>query len=198
MELFAEQGYARVTVRQIASAAGVSPALVIHHYGSKENLQAVLDRRVAEFVESMLAERATAPEEGGSASIAELFSKRLESEPALAGYVRRLLVDDGPAGAALFERLFETTRSGMRALEQAGVVRPPVDERIRNAYLLSGDLAMILLRPHITQAVGVDPLSRDGLLRWSTEGFDIFTHGLFLSPAAPEIPSKESQGSAKR
>jgi len=43
MELFAERGYAEVTVRQIASAAGVSPALVIHHYGSKDKLRAVLE-----------------------------------------------------------------------------------------------------------------------------------------------------------
>jgi AcrR family transcriptional regulator len=58
MKLFAEPGYAGVTVRQIASAAGVSPALVIHHYGSKERLRAVLEERVAAFVESMLAELA--------------------------------------------------------------------------------------------------------------------------------------------
>ena len=56
MELFAERGYADVTIRQIAAAAGVSPALVIHHYGSKDKLRAVLDERVAAFLESMLAD----------------------------------------------------------------------------------------------------------------------------------------------
>ena len=109
MRLFAERGYTEVTVRQIASAAGVSPALVIHHYGSKERLRAVLEERVAAFVESMLAELARVQEEGASTSVAELFADRLEREPALAGYVRRLLCDGGPAGAALFERLYEAT-----------------------------------------------------------------------------------------
>jgi len=47
MRLFAERGYADVTVRRIAAMAGVSASLVIHHYGSKENLRAVLDERVA-------------------------------------------------------------------------------------------------------------------------------------------------------
>ncbi|MGB6456938.1 MAG: TetR/AcrR family transcriptional regulator, partial [Streptosporangiaceae bacterium] len=124
MELFADRGYADVTVRQIASAAGVSPALVIHHYGSKENLRAVLEERVAAFVEAMLADLDRLPEEGGSASVAELFAGRLEREPAMAGYVRRLLCDGGPAGVALFGRLYQVTRAGMQALEQAGVVRP--------------------------------------------------------------------------
>ena len=37
-EQFAETGYDRATIRKIASAAGVDPALVVHFFGSKENL----------------------------------------------------------------------------------------------------------------------------------------------------------------
>src|SRR5215468_6086804 len=36
--LFAEEGYERTSFRKIASAAGVDPALVVHFYGSKEDL----------------------------------------------------------------------------------------------------------------------------------------------------------------
>ena len=99
MQLFAERGYAEVTVRQIASAARVSPALVIHHYGSKESLRARIEERIAAVVEAMLADLARLPEEGGSTSVAELFTERLEDEPGMAGYVRRLLADSGPAGS---------------------------------------------------------------------------------------------------
>lgn len=199
MELFAERGYAAVTIRRIAAAAGVSPALVIHHYGSKDKLRAVLEERVAGFVESMLAELAGAPAEGGSASVAELFAARLESEPALAGYVRRLLVDGGPAGVALYGRLLQATRAGVQALEQAGAVRPARDEAVRDAFLLGNDLAMVLLRPHIVQVTGIDPLARDGLVRWSAEAFDVYAHGLFVLPAAPaagEAPANDDQGGA--
>jgi TetR/AcrR family transcriptional regulator, regulator of cefoperazone and chloramphenicol sensitivity len=202
MELFAEHGYSDVTVRQIASAAGVSPALVIHHYGSKENLRAVLQERVAGFVESMLADLAGAPEQGGSASVAQLFADWLEREPAMAGYVRRLLCDGGPAGVGLFERLYQATRAGMQAMERAGVVRPSRDEPVRNAFLLSNDLAMVLLRPHIAQVVGIDPLARDGLVRWSAEVFDVYSGGVFTpAPAAAQakdVPVKGDRGDAVR
>jgi TetR/AcrR family transcriptional regulator, regulator of cefoperazone and chloramphenicol sensitivity len=181
MKLFAERGYAEVTVRQIASAAGVSAALVIHHYGSKENLRSVLEERVAAFVESMLADLARVTEEGGSASVAELFSDRLEREPGMAGYVRRLLADGGPAGVDLFGRLYQVTRAGMEALERAGVVRPSGDEAVRNAFLLSNDLAALLFRPHLSQVVGIDPLSRDGLVRWSAEVVDVYSNGVFAA-----------------
>ena len=202
MELFADHGYADVTVRQIASAAGVSPALVIHHYGSKENLRAVLEERVAAFVESMLADLARGQEEGGSASVAQLFADRLEREPAMAGFVRRLLCDGGPAGVGLFERLYQATRAGMQAMEQAGVVRPSRDEPVRNAFLLSNDLAMVLLRPHISQVIGVDPLARDGLVRWSVEVFDVYSGGVFTpAPAAAQaqdVPVQGDRGDAGR
>jgi AcrR family transcriptional regulator len=36
--LFADQGYSATSVRTIAAAAGVDPALVIRHFGSKESL----------------------------------------------------------------------------------------------------------------------------------------------------------------
>jgi len=38
VQLFPERGYAATSVRDIASAAGVDPALVIRHFGSKEQL----------------------------------------------------------------------------------------------------------------------------------------------------------------
>lgn len=43
-ELFAQKGYAGATIRQIAGAAGVDPALVSHYFGAKESLfRAALD-----------------------------------------------------------------------------------------------------------------------------------------------------------
>ena len=195
MQLFAERGYAEVTVRQIASAAGVSPALVIHHYGSKESLRARIEERIAAVVESMLADLARLPEEGGSTSVAELFTDRLEREPGMAGYVRRLLADGGPAGIALFERLYQVTVAGMQALEQAGVIRPSRDEAVRSAFLLSNDLAMLLFRPHLSEVVGIDPLSRDGLVRWSAEVADVYMGGVFMpGPAAIQAGETHRKG----
>src|SRR5215471_14098787 len=37
-ELFAEQGYERATVRDIAAQASIDPAMVIRYFGSKEGL----------------------------------------------------------------------------------------------------------------------------------------------------------------
>ena len=76
--LFAERRAAAVTVREIAAAAGVSPGLVMHHYGSKDGLKDAVDRRAVAFFEDMIGELARLGEEGGAASLAELFAKPLD------------------------------------------------------------------------------------------------------------------------
>src|SRR5512146_1869041 len=43
LRLFADRGADAVTVREIATQAGVSPALVLHHFGSKDGLRAEVD-----------------------------------------------------------------------------------------------------------------------------------------------------------
>ena len=116
MRLFAARGAAVVTVREIAAAAGVSPGLVMHHYGSKDGLKDAVDRRAVAFFEQMTGELTRLGEEGGGASLAELFVARLESEPVMAEYVRRLLLDGGEAADALFAKLLDATVAGMRSL----------------------------------------------------------------------------------
>ena len=191
MRLFAERGAAAVTVREIAAAAGVSAGLVMHHYRSKDGLKDAVDRRAVAFFEEMIGELARIGEQGGSASLAELFAARLEREPVMADYVRRLLLDGGEAAGALFARLFESTVAGMRSLAEAGVVRRAQDERIRAAFLLANDLSLVLLRRQIAQVTGTDPLSREGLVPWTAAVMDVYTDGIFT---APDRTSDRSSG----
>ncbi len=43
-ELFAERGFQRTTIRAVAAAAGIDPALVMQHFGSKDKLFAAAAR----------------------------------------------------------------------------------------------------------------------------------------------------------
>ena len=87
LRLFADRGPDGVTVRQVAAAAGVSPALVVRRYGSKDGLRDAVDGHVAAIFEAMLAQLARVPD--GPFSPAAL--------PTLAGSVSRYL----PEGSAV-------------------------------------------------------------------------------------------------
>lgn len=48
MKLFADRGFAETSVRDISQASGVSHPLILHHFGSKEELYKAVKRRVVE------------------------------------------------------------------------------------------------------------------------------------------------------
>lgn len=187
--LFAAHGFDGVTVRQIAVAAGVSPGLVVHHFGSKEGVRAVVDQHVLDTFEAMLGEmtRQGAPDPydpAATGSLAEMVCEHLPPDSPLPAYLRRMLLDGGDAGRRLFHRLFVTGQSTLRALADAGMAAPGRDPAVRAAFLLANDLAVLLLRDHLAEALGVDPLSREGITRWSREMLTVYAAGLLAQPEA--------------
>ncbi|WP_460334968.1 TetR/AcrR family transcriptional regulator [Actinoallomurus acanthiterrae] len=187
LRLFAERGAEAVTVRQIAAAAGVSPGLVVHHFGSKEGLREVVDQHVVEMFDAMLGEM-TRPgaadiyDPAATGSLAEMMLRHLPSDSPLPAYLRRLLLDGGDAGARLFRRLFDVGQATLGALAEAGMAAPGRDPQVRAAFLMANDLAVLLLRDHLTEVLGVDPLSEEGVARWAREMLAIYATGLLADP----------------
>ncbi len=185
LRLFGERGHDAVTVREIAAVAGVSPALVVHHFGSKDGLRGEVDRFAAEAFDSLFVELdeeslAQLLATGGvSASLAEAFAHALPPGSPLPSYLRRLLLTNDPAGAALFGRWYAATRRLLDAMVERGVAPPSDDPAVRAAFLLVNDLALILLRNQVAVAIGVDPLSPEGLDRWAREATVVYTEGTF-------------------
>lgn len=196
LRLFGERGADVVTVRQIAEAAGVSPGLVLHHFGSKDGLRQEVDQYVLEVFEGMLGELAG---EGGaelvdpaasSGLLSEVFGRYLPDGSPLPGYLRRLLLGDSEAGRKLFQRLFQLSREALDGLVAAGVAVPGRDADVRAAFLLANDLAVFLLRDRLADVLGSDPLSADGMTRWGAEMLGVYAGGLGASP--PEGPAEQS------
>ena len=176
-----------MTVRQIAAAAGVSPGLVLHHFGSKDGLRVAVDEHVLGLFDQMLG--ATTGERGidlydpaASGSVAETIANHLPVDSPVPGYLRRLLVTDGAAGRELFRHLFRLSAATLDALAAAGMAAPGADPAVRAAFLLVNDLAVLLLRDHLTEVLGADPLSGPGIARWAGEVLTIYGAGLLAAP----------------
>jgi len=180
LRLFADHGPAAVSVRQIAAAAGVSPALVLHHYGSKAGLREAVDQYAAAQFDALMGDTDEIGEmltEGSNGSIAELFAQALPEDSPLPAYLRRLILDGDPAGRMLFRRWHEVSRDLLARLDAAGYASPTEDPEVRAAFMLSADLALLLLREPLSDVLGVDPLSREGLPRWTAEVTRIYRDG---------------------
>lgn len=181
LRLFAEHGPDAVTIRDIAAAAGISPALVVRHYGSKDALRAAVDDHVAHIFEAMLAPVSTGPgalEPGALPSLAEMVTGHLPADSPIPGYLARLLVTSGPVGSALFRKLHAVSRDALDGLTESGSAESGADPDVRAAFLLVNDLAVLMLRSHLTELLGVDPLSAGGMQRWGAEVLSIYRSGL--------------------
>src|SRR5215213_6396132 len=92
MTLFARQGVAATSLRAVARQAGVSPALLVHHFGSKQGLCASVDEAVVgRFTEPLR----NVPIEGDhllerrGAALSEL----MRAEPLICDYAARALAE---------------------------------------------------------------------------------------------------------
>jgi TetR/AcrR family transcriptional regulator, regulator of cefoperazone and chloramphenicol sensitivity len=187
LRLFSGRGPDGVSVRQIAAAAGVSPGLVLHHFGSKEGLRRAVDEHVLGLFDRMLAgmtgeHAGDLYDPAASGSVAEAVVKYLPADSPVPGYLRRLLLADGEAGRELFRRLFRLSAATLDALAAAGMAAPGSDPPVRAAFLLVNDLAVLLLRDHLTEVLGIDPLSGPGMTRWAGEVLAIYGAGLLAVP----------------
>ncbi len=193
LRLFAEHGPDAVTVRQIATAAGVSPALVVHHFGSKDGLRVACDAYAAKAFDAVLdamegADLGDLLAGGNAGSIAAAFAQGFPAGSPLPAYLRRLLLAADPAGAALFGRWYRLSLQLLESMTASGLAKPSADLPVRAAFLLVNDLALILLRNEIATAVGDDPLSLAGMTRWAAEVTAVYRHGAFTQGPTAERP----------
>ncbi len=183
LRLFAERGPDAVTMRDIATAAGVSPALLIRHYGSKDGLIEAVDNHVIAIFEVLLTEatRETEAVGLGQAAVGGLLdglATHLPPDSAVPAYLSRMLISGGTAGPGLFARLFRLSQDTLNAMVAAGTASPGADPAVRAAFLLVNDLAVLTLRPRLIEVLGVDPLTDAGMRRWAGEVFAVYRDGL--------------------
>jgi AcrR family transcriptional regulator len=114
LELFAENGFEATSTRAVAAAAGLSPALVTRHFGSKQGLRAAVDEYVLDRITEQL--RDLEPDKGLMASLGEVSARLFGADPVLRGYLRHVLLEDSEASAELFGRLLSGARAEVQRL----------------------------------------------------------------------------------
>lgn len=164
MALFAERGVKATTIRGIAEAAGVSPGLVQHHFGSKEELRQTCD----EYVISYLREQVEVGVTGRNLDKPEFVEHVHRTAPPLMKYLGRALVDGSPAAAAMFDELVRVTEQHL-ATDDA----PEADHRARAIVLTAMKLGITVLHEHVSRALGADLYTAQGALRVGKAQLDL-------------------------
>lgn len=140
IDQFGRHGFG-VGVRAIATAAGVSPGLVIHHFGSKDGLRKACDDHIAEVVrESKSESLRNADPAAWFAAVAEIE----EFAPMMA-YLVRSMQNGGDLATVLWRRMIDNAEQYMDDGVRAGTIKPSRDPKARARFLaLTGGGAFLL------------------------------------------------------
>jgi AcrR family transcriptional regulator len=147
IEQFGQHGF-DVGLRAIAKSAGVSAALVIHHFGSKEGLRRACDEFVAETVRTSKSESLqNADPAGWFAQLAEI-----ESFAPMMAYLMRSLQTGGDLAKSLWRTMIDNAEQYMEDGVRAGTIRPSPDPKARARFLAmaGGGGFLLYLQMHDT------------------------------------------------
>lgn len=174
IDLFGREGFA-VGVRAIATAAGVSPGLVIHHFGSKEGLRKACD----DFVVGVIRDSKTETIRSSDPATWLTEVAQIEEYAPLMSYLVRTLQSSGELSKALWRQMIDNTEQYIEEGVQAGTIRPSADPKGRARFLamVGGGSFLLYLQMHDDPA-DVRTVLRDYGEEMMLPALELYTHGL--------------------
>lgn len=174
---FAVDGFA-VGLRAIAADVGVSPALVLHHFGSKDGLREECDDYVLATIRTL---KETVLGATGAEQVLFQLASTAEHAP-LVAYALRSLQHGGDLARSFIDHFVADAEIYIAAGVAAGAIRPSRDEKARARYLTLQGFGLLLLDLTLEPPSDPDDLPSylEGYItRIGLPSVELFTEGLF-------------------
>ncbi|GAA1695122.1 TetR family transcriptional regulator [Mycolicibacterium murale] len=176
---FGEHGFG-VGVRAIAKVAGVSPSLVIHHFGSKEGLQSACDDYIAELVRSSKSQSLQTHDPAAwFAALAEID----DFAPAMS-YLVRSMQSGSELAKGLWRTMIANTEAYLADGVAAGTIRESPDPKARAKFLgiMGGGGFLLYLQLH-EHPDDMRRVLHDYANDMVLPALEVYTHGLLTDSA---------------
>ncbi|WP_221585813.1 TetR/AcrR family transcriptional regulator [Microbacterium sp. G2-8] len=168
-------------LRAIAAEAGVSAALLMKRFGSKDGLRAACDAHVLEWIRRAKHDNIDAVENG---RFLTTLASSHEYEPLLV-YVLRSVMDGGSLGRDFVEHMIADAEGYMADAVARGIARPSRDERARTRYLVMSSLGAfllsLLLRSPEAGSSDIPALTDELMTESMLPLLEIYTEGVFTT-----------------
>ncbi|OBK73787.1 TetR/AcrR family transcriptional regulator [Mycobacterium sp. 1274761.0] len=179
-----------VGLRAIAKAAGVSAALVIHHFGSKEGLLKACDDHIAEEI------REAKSESLRSADPAAWFAQvaEIESYAPMMSYLVRSMQTGGPLAKAFWQRMIDNAEEYLEEGVRAGTLKPSRDPKARAKFIgiNSGGGFLLYLQMH-DNPTDIRAVLHDYAEDMMLPALELYTNGLMADSSMYEAFVKQRE-----
>lgn len=152
LELFAAKGFADTSLRDISAISGVSHPLILHHFGSKDELYAAVKRRVVEGYARRFPEAARDTDQPIDirAEMERIMTYVGENELALKLCARTRIDGDHQVWPGEPD-LFDLIRQRIEVAQRMAKVRPDVDPTLLSILIMGSVFFWLDNREHWTQ-----------------------------------------------
>lgn len=174
IDLFGREGFT-VGVRAIAAAAGVSPGLVIHHFGSKDGLRKACDAFITDTV------RESKTETIQSSDPATWFAQmaQIAEYAPLMAYLVRSMQTGGDLANSLWRTMIDNAEQYIEEGVRAGTIRPSTDPKNRARFLaMSGGGGFLLYLQMHENPTDLRAVLRDYGEEMMLPALELYTNGL--------------------
>jgi len=170
---FGEHGF-DVGVRAIATAAGVSPGLVNHHFGSKDGLRKACDAYIAEAIRET---KSASLQSHDPAAWFAAFAAVEEMAPMLA-YLVRSMREGGDLAKALWRRMIGNAELYLEEGVRAGTVKPSANPKERAFYLAITGGGGFLLYLQLHESTDIHEVLADYAGQMVLPALEVYSFGL--------------------
>ncbi|MDP4887009.1 MAG: TetR/AcrR family transcriptional regulator [Aquiluna sp.] len=174
--VFAREGFAGTSLRMIAVEAGVSAALLVHHFGSKQRL-------IEETIETTLGEWMREKDHLAELPLSEALSQwpqtAQDGHQKLA-FFKQVMLSGGKPAQLLLERMHFEAKERLTMMTKTGVMRDVADIETAALLLAVYGMAPLILSDSIKKILGgevTDPEISEKLARSSLELFALIREG---------------------
>ena len=182
VELFSGKGFNSVSIREITSAAGVSPGLLIHHFKSKEAfIKACIDEVFGEVLSFK-----TEPNPLDMNTQLNKWKSNPEFYKTPLKFFKAVMSSNSEYSKQLFELILDGSRKVLEDGVKNGLVKKPSDLEMTNLVLAVNSLGNILLSDYIRDQLGgefTDPEYAQGFMQANLE---IYTNGVYAPQTTGE------------
>lgn len=151
LELYAEHGEDRISMRKVAAEVGVTIGLIQHHFGTKEGLRQAVDGLV---VDQIVAALATVDHTGSPARVVAArdaaVREMLEQNPVIVQYINRALLEPDGRGGALLEAIVDLTTREVEGLRRKGHASTRTSDKVQVVRTIMGQVGELFLEPVVS------------------------------------------------
>lgn len=180
VEMFAENGFTQTSLRSIAKRAGVSPGLLIHHFGSKDDLVA---EAISETLGRWVVGETAAVLDDESARV-ENWRMFIEKNSTSLNFFRQVLLAGGTYAERLFDASLRESRTFLDQMKAAGRVKEVHDTEATALMVSASGLGLILFLDHVERIMGGQIASETVATRLMNANTELWENGIF-TPAPP-------------